>query len=108
MSRIPKPCGRSLLKYIVCPSREKAGASSLEAVLIVGPRFTGSPQASSRLARRETQMSFPPKPPGRFELKYRLRLSLESAGPASMNPVLTVGPILTEGDHSENPCAAKK
>src|SRR5213596_3460426 len=107
MSRRPKPPGRSLLKYIVCPSREKEAASSLEAVLIVGPRFTGSPQASSRLARCETQMSFRPKPPGRSELKYRLRPSLESAGPASMNPVLMVGPRLTGADHSENVDAAK-
>src|SRR5215211_290370 len=103
MSRRPKLPARSLLKYIVCPSREKEGVSSLAAVLIVGPRFTGSPQASSRLARCETQMSAPPNPPGRLELKYRLRQSLESAGPAVLNPgVLTGGPRLTGGDHSEN------
>src|SRR2546422_6741827 len=38
----------------------------------VGPRFCGGPQGSSRLARLETQMSSPPKPPGRPEVMYRL------------------------------------
>src|SRR5436190_21241144 len=32
ISRIPKPPARSLLKYIVCPSREKEGVSSLDRV----------------------------------------------------------------------------
>ena len=40
-----------------------------DAELIVGPRFTGAPQAALTVARCETQMSLPPEPPGRVEWK---------------------------------------
>ena len=65
MSARPHPPGRKLWKYIRCPSGENVGATSLELELTVGPRFCGGPQGSSRLARCETQMSSPPKPPRR-------------------------------------------
>src|SRR5712664_2507031 len=74
-----------------------------------GPRSTGSPQGASRLARCETQMSGPPRPPGRApggegrseELMYRLRPSLEIAGLLSLYGELTTGPRLTGADQSD-------
>jgi len=51
MSVPPKPPGRSLLKNIQCPSREKEGTFSVDGVLTIGPRFVGGPQGSSTLAR---------------------------------------------------------
>src|SRR3989449_8633035 len=69
----------------------------------VGPRFCGGPQGSWRLARLETQMSSPPKPPGRPEVMYRLRPSLEIAGRLSSADELTTGPRLIgvdQGPHS--------
>src|SRR5216684_572391 len=72
-----------------------------------GPRSTGGPQGASMLARCETQMSAPPRPPGRApggvgrgeELMYRLRPSLEIVGWLSLYGELTTGPRLTGGDH---------
>src|SRR5216117_2628229 len=94
MSARPHPPGRKLWKYSRCPSRENAGATSLELELTVGPRFCGGPQGSSRLARCETQMSSPPKPPRRPDVMYRLRPSLEIAGRLSSSGELTSGPRL--------------
>src|SRR5438045_2555991 len=71
------------------------GATSLPAELIFGPRFRGAPHGSSALARCETQMSTPPRPPGRSELMYRLRPSLEIAGWLSLYGELTTGPRFT-------------
>src|SRR3989442_3061306 len=62
---------------------------------MLGPRFTGAPQGSSILARCDTQMSVPPNPPGRSELTYRLRPSLEIAGCCSFAAELTTGPRFT-------------
>src|SRR3989442_15254188 len=92
MSARPHPPGRKLWKYSRCPSGENAGATSLELELTVGPRFCGGPQGSSTLARCETQMSSPPKPPGRPEGMYRLSPSLEIAGRLSPNGELTTEP----------------
>src|SRR5712664_471546 len=72
-----------------------------------GPRSTGSPQGASRLARCETQMSGPPRPPGRApggagvseELMYKLRPSWEIAGLLSLYGELTTGPRLTGVPH---------
>jgi hypothetical protein len=69
ISAEPNPPGRSLLKNSQWPSRENAGTCSFDAELSVGPRFTGAPQSSSTESRCETQMSLPPKPPGRLELR---------------------------------------
>src|SRR5439155_9972473 len=103
MSARPHPPGRKLWKYIRCPSGENAGATSLELELTVGPRFCAGPQGSSTVARCETQMSSPPKPPRRPDVMYRLRPSLEIAGRLSSNGELTSGPRLTgvaQGPHS--------
>src|SRR5437867_3820900 len=53
VSKPPDPPGRLLEKYIERPSREKLGSKSREPVLMFGPRFTGGPQGSLRLVRRE-------------------------------------------------------
>src|SRR5215204_6336757 len=50
-------------------------------------------------------MSSPPTPPGRVEVKYRLRPSLEIAGPRSIEVEFTVGPRLIGADQSEYLCA---
>src|SRR5213593_1614449 len=94
MSARPHPPGRKLWKYIRCPSGENAGATSLELELTVGPRFCAGPQGSSTVARCETQTSSPPKPPGRPEVMYRLRPSLEIAGRLSSSGELTSEPRL--------------
>src|SRR5437016_7341418 len=104
MSAMPHPPGRKLWKYSRCPSGENAGATSLELELTVGPRFCAAPQGSSTLGRRETQMSSPPKPPGRPEVMYRLRPSLEIAGRLSSSGELTSGPRsigVDQGPHSD-------
>ena len=48
------------------PSREIAGASSANSVLIFGPRLIGGPQEWLTVARLETQLSTPSEP-GRFD-----------------------------------------
>src|SRR5262249_49134356 len=77
MSRPPNPRGRSLWKKSQWPSRENAGLNSTAPVLMTDPRFCGASQVLSTLERWETQRSSAPKPPGRFEVKYRLKPSLE-------------------------------
>src|SRR5712691_1602326 len=47
-------------------------------------------------------MSVAPKPPGRFDAKYKLSPSDESSGVRSANAELTTGPKLIGADHSEN------
>src|SRR5947208_8736398 len=69
-----------------------------------GHRFAGVCQAqagssASMQARCETQMSTPPNPPNRSELRYRLSPSLEIAGCCSFAAVLITGPRLTGADH---------
>src|SRR2546428_13343372 len=46
-------------------------------------------------------MSVAPKPPGRFDAKYKLSPSGDSSGARSANRELTTGPRLTGADHSE-------
>src|SRR5713226_5062481 len=80
----------------------RLGAFSLLLVLMAGPRFCGVPQGASLLARCVTQMSEPPKPPGRVEEKYRLSPSFESDAPVSPDAELRMGPKLTGGDQGLN------
>src|SRR5262245_36119958 len=102
MSASPKPPRPVEWNSNQCPSREKLGALSSPLLLRAGPRFAGWPHASSRLARRDTQRSSPPWPPGRSELKYRLRPSLEIAGRSSPEGELATGPRLTGVPHGPN------
>src|SRR6266700_6575964 len=80
------PVERFEAKNSQWPSRESAGAKSVTELLTVDPRLMGAPhgQLSSAQARWETQMLrsrfASPGASGRFEAKYRLRASLESAG----------------------------
>src|SRR5437660_12505957 len=97
----PKPPGRSLLKNIQCSSRESAGTFSRLVLLTTAPRFTGGPHGASRLTRRDTQMSRPPKPPGRSDPKNRLSPSFAMAGPASVDGELITGPRFTGTPQSE-------
>src|SRR5438445_519602 len=76
------------------------GPQSPNWLLITGPRLTAGSQSLSSEARCETQMSFPPCPPGLFEQKYRLSASGESVGPCSLKAVLTASPRRTGGDQS--------
>src|SRR5690242_9836289 len=57
-------------KYSVRPSPDSDGRDSPEPLLTFGPRFTGADHASCALARVATQMSGPPRPPGRALEKY--------------------------------------
>src|SRR5439155_3277390 len=90
----PTPPSRLLLKNIHRPSREKAGWPSLRPVLTTGPRFIGGFQGLSTVSRFDSQMSAPPNPPGRSEVKYKVRSSLEIAGPDSVKAEFTRGPRL--------------
>src|SRR5215204_2465911 len=83
------------------------GQKSLAAELIGAPRFTGAPHGAALLARRATQMSMPPSPPGRFEAMYRLRPSGDSIGQPSSATVLSstllpaISSIFCAGAHTE-------
>src|SRR5437016_14683235 len=52
-------------------------------------------------SRRDIQMSLPPSPPGRFEMKYSVCSSGERPAFASRALELTTGPRFTGSDHSE-------
>src|SRR5262249_55057948 len=67
----------------------------------------GGAHGESILARWDTQISWPPKPPWRSELKYRLSPSFVTAGPRSMLGELTTAPRFTGSDHDEYFGAAK-
>src|SRR5918994_6099807 len=56
------------------------GQKSSAAEFTGSPRFCGAPHDELVLDRVATQMSRPPFPPGRFEARYRLRLSGDSIG----------------------------
>jgi len=62
MSLLPKPPGRSELKYSDSPSNDTLGPPSSAELFTVGPRLTGVPQGSSLVFRVVTQMSCEPKP----------------------------------------------
>src|SRR5919109_4002126 len=72
MSARPQLPGRAsrLTKNRPLP-RTGVGQKSSAAELIGSPRFCGAPHGSAVLARRATQMSKPPTPPGRLEARYR-------------------------------------
>src|SRR5215211_169228 len=65
------------------------GQKSLAAEFTGAPTFTGAPHEAALLARRATQMSMPPSPPGRFEAMYRLSPSGDSIGQPSSATVLS-------------------
>src|SRR5690349_15784875 len=100
MSFDPSPPGRSLEKNSRCPSAERAGDASRPALFTFGPRFTGSSHGLPGEARRETQMSTPPRPPGRPDTKYRLSSSGDSDAFMSLTEELIGGPRFTGSDHS--------
>src|SRR5215211_1728771 len=83
------------------------GQKSLAAEFTGAPRFTGAPQGAALLARRATQMSMPPSPPGRFEAMYRLSPSGDSIGQPSSATVLSsallpaTSSIFCAGAHAE-------
>src|ERR687895_1663921 len=67
-------------KRSVRASHEKDGRVSPASVLTFGPRFTGVDHGLWTLVRVATQMSCPPRPPERFELKTISRPSLRTFG----------------------------
>src|SRR5437867_7808890 len=103
MSFGPWPPGRSLEKNSRCPSGERTGDASRPALFTFGPRFTGCSHGLSGEARRETQMSTPPRPPARPETKYRLSSSGDSDAFMSLTDELMGAPRFTGSDHSELP-----
>ena len=69
MSTNPNPPDRLELKKSDRPSAEMKGVCSQAELLIVGPRFTGSPQGSCAVSRVVTHISKLPDPPGLSEVK---------------------------------------
>src|SRR2546422_9340542 len=69
---------------------------------MAGRGFRGGPRAAPALSRSAAQVRAPPNPPSRNDPKYRLRPSLEIAGPFSLRTELIPGPRLTGVDHPEN------
>src|SRR6266576_1279485 len=88
MSLPPCPPARLLWKNIKCPSMDRAGAASTPVVLRADT-FTGACQSHSLHARWDTQMSLPPTPPGRSDVKKRLSSSFDRSGCASVLVALT-------------------
>src|SRR5688572_14167932 len=79
---------------------DSLGPASAPGPLIPAPMLTGAPQGQSWHARRATQMSVPPNPPARVDVKYRLSSSGENAAFISPAEVLMAGPRFTGADHS--------
>src|SRR5690348_12565779 len=90
MSSPPQPPGRLLTKKNSWPSRAGIGQKSLNAELIGSPTLAGSPQGSSVLARRDTQISIS-RLPGRFEAMKKDFPSRDDAGHPSREVVLKFG-----------------
>src|SRR5437763_11755843 len=101
MSFPPRLPGRLLWKKRRWPSLDKSDPASTPAVLTTDPRFTGVSQGQASQARRATQRSLPPCPPGRVDVKYRLSPSFDRLGWASRKVELIGAPRLTGVDHSE-------
>src|SRR2546422_6675501 len=101
MSAPPRPPGRALKKKSRRPSSDRVGAPSAASLLIGAPRLTGVSQGHCMHWRRDIQMSLPPSPPGRFEMKYRVCSSEERPAFASTALELTTGPRFTGSDHAE-------
>src|SRR5919106_2903281 len=100
MSVPPGPPDRLLWKNSRWPSMDRAGAASAAVELRVD-RFTGVCQAQPAHARWDTQRSFPPAPPGRFDVKYRLSSAGDRVGCDSSAPVLIGSPTFTGLDHPD-------
>src|SRR5450756_332141 len=87
--------------------RTGVGQTSLAAVLIGAPRFTGAPQEASVLTRCATQMSVAPSPPNRSDAKYRLSPSGDCIEQPSREVVFTLPRPSCDGSaHAENCLAA--
>src|SRR2546422_4202414 len=67
-----------------------------------GRRSGGGPKYPPPRAGCDPNRWNPPNPPARNDPKYRLRPSLEIAGPFSRRTELITGPRLTGLDHPEN------
>src|SRR5438067_748864 len=68
--------------------------------MVTAASLTGGDQGLSTDARRETQMSRPPRPPGRSELKYSVSSSFDKNAFCSLKVELT-SPRFVAPDHSE-------
>src|SRR5436190_8724255 len=79
---------RSLTNRSRLPRRE-LGQKSFALEYTGAPRFCGGPQRASRLSRCATQMSLPPRPPGRLDAMYRLSPSGDWIGQPSLNCVFS-------------------
>src|SRR3954451_10155958 len=82
---VPGP-PRSLTKRSRLPGKG-VGQKSLALEFTGAPRFTGAPHRASLLSRCATQMSLPPRPPGRLDAMYRLSPSGDWIGQPSLNTV---------------------
>ncbi|MCA1640487.1 MAG: serine/threonine protein kinase [Acidobacteria bacterium] len=104
-SLAPSVPGRFEPKTIVSPSQESVARVSF-AALLTAVRLTGAAQSSSVLPRTAVQMSWPPRPPGRFEAMKRLCPSGDWIGQPSLNGVLScalvpgIDSALTGAPHS--------
>ncbi len=102
MSCPPCPPGRAESKNSVEPSADMYAHSSKAEPLIIGPRLTGSPQGSERVARLTIYRSALPYPPVRCESKRITRPSAEMHKRASWRGLLTVGPRFTGSVHGSS------
>jgi hypothetical protein len=84
-------------KKIDRPSAEMLGANSFDGLLTFLPRFCGALSGSVIFTRFVIQMSPPPAPPGRSDVKKSDSPSDEMLGPPSKAGLLTVGPRLVGG-----------
>src|SRR5690606_32432316 len=94
----PKPGCPFDVKYKVELSAAIQGAVSSKAVFISGPKFSGT--CHRPCSKRESQISFPPKPPSRLLTKYNTLLSTDKEGIPSKAGVLMVAPKRSGGAHS--------
>src|SRR6266511_4361728 len=112
MSPRPQLPGRAsrLTKNRPLP-RTGVGQKSSAAELTGSPRLCGAPHGSAVLARRATQMSRPPTPPGRFEARYRASPSGDWIGQPSTAVVFSsellspISSIFWAGAHAEKDVA---
>src|SRR5574341_479190 len=113
MSEPPQPLGRVETNKNPCPSRSGEGQKSLDELLIGAPILTGAPKGPSRLVRSATQMSMPPKPPGRSEAMYNCCPSRDRIGQPSRDGVFSSELVpgadsrLTAGPQDENEATAR-
>jgi len=98
-SHEPYPPDRLDIKNNIRPLEEIHGIASIPELLTVEPRFTGSPQGSSIVARVVTHRSSAPYPPDRVELKKNVRPSAVLPPPSEVE-LLTADPIFIGESHS--------